>query len=104
MSDLNLTEIFENNFDCYTEVNKGKGVEEEMAMTKGKFLEIVEHILHQANGVDKNTEPALHKHIVSNRRELLLNFLESLRASKALADKSITNKGMQFKVDFFLGI
>lgn len=56
---MNLIEMFENNFDCYTEVDKSKGIEEEMAMSKGKFLEVVEHILHQANEVKASDEPAL---------------------------------------------
>jgi len=50
---MDLIEIFEANFDCYTKVENDNNVIE-MAMTKTKFLEVVTHILQQANGVDKS--------------------------------------------------
>lgn len=59
MSDIDLKQEFENNFDCYTQLEHGDGGDtEEMAISKDKFVEVVSKLL-KANGVDisENTLP-----------------------------------------------
>ena len=39
---MNLDQYFDNNFDCYTQVDRGDGeLLDEMAISKSKFIELV---------------------------------------------------------------
>jgi hypothetical protein len=64
MIQITLTELgqlFENNFDCYTEVlTESGGFKEEMAMTKEKFIEVVSNYLKEVEDVtsEGNTNQA----------------------------------------------
>ena len=50
MNELQLIEIFENNFDCYANAVGVKGVSIEMAMSEEKFVSVVLKLLkHEYN-------------------------------------------------------
>lgn len=40
---MNLGQIFENNFDCYSDTEED--VDKEMAMTKSRFVEVVQELI-----------------------------------------------------------
>lgn len=47
-----LGQLFENNFDCYTLVERGScELDEEIAMSRDKFVRLVSDLLTEANKI-----------------------------------------------------
>ncbi len=75
MSEIDLGQEFENNFDCYADMEKDtfKPIDTHLAMTKVKFIEVVSKLL-VANGAKQLHLKALPIRDVSQQRELLVAY------------------------------
>jgi hypothetical protein len=91
---MNLSQYFDNNFDCYTQVDRGNGsLEDEQAISKSKFIELVYNLIPN----DLQMDGELQKHLsrIGIRDKTILTDKEQSKA------KEHFTKGFQAAIRIF---